>query len=249
MEQNNENQQQLSFMQKLDSDDVVTLSSDFLISFIYLIFIFLCLFVNRTTDSDIIKILNTFLIIYTLYPLKGLAHSLLVAYDKNNTYVGSLFLSTLTLILDICYYLIIFLTYFIFANMSEDRIVNNIYKSSVIFYLIFIGFIHFAQFCLIAIMLIIIFPIMVYYCLSDPNAFYEKYGMDPNLIKNIPSVKADNKHTGACAICTDDIKEGEDIIILNCPGNHYFHDSCIKQWLLQKIQCPVCRNANILDIK
>lgn len=244
-----ENQPEPTFMQKLDSDDIATLSNDFLVSFCYLIFIFLCLFVNRSTDSDIIKILNTFLIIYTLYPLKGLCHSLLVAYNKNNTYAGALFLSTLSLILDVCYYLIIFLTYFIFSNMAESRIINDIYKSSVIFYLIFIGFIHFAQFCLIALMLMIIFPIMVYSCLVDPNSFYEKYGMDPNLIKNLPSVKADNKHTGDCAICTDEIKEGEDIIILNCPANHYFHEECIKQWLLQKIQCPLCRNANILDIK
>ena len=42
------------------------------------------------------------------------------------------------------------------------------------------------------------------------------------------------------------IKEGEEILVLKCPGKHYFHGACIKPWLRNKMSCPTCRNSNII---
>ena len=66
------------------------------------------------------------------------------------------------------------------------------------------------------------------------------------IIKNLPTIKADKKHISSCVICTEDIKEGDEIMILKCPANHFFHGNCIKKWLLVKTTCPMCRSENVL---
>ncbi|XP_057492295.1 probable E3 ubiquitin-protein ligase RHG1A isoform X2 [Actinidia eriantha] len=42
-----------------------------------------------------------------------------------------------------------------------------------------------------------------------------------------------------CSICQEDYVEGEDLGKLDC--SHNFHFSCIKQWLMQKNTCPLCK--------
>nr|XP_043616653.1 E3 ubiquitin-protein ligase MBR2-like [Erigeron canadensis] len=44
-----------------------------------------------------------------------------------------------------------------------------------------------------------------------------------------------------CCICQEEYKNGDDLGSLKC--GHDFHTSCIKQWLLQKNLCPVCKSA------
>ncbi|KAI7740548.1 hypothetical protein M8C21_027308 [Ambrosia artemisiifolia] len=44
-----------------------------------------------------------------------------------------------------------------------------------------------------------------------------------------------------CCICQDEYKNGDDLGALGC--GHEFHTGCIKQWLLQKNACPVCKSA------
>ncbi|KAI3777402.1 hypothetical protein L1987_47202 [Smallanthus sonchifolius] len=44
-----------------------------------------------------------------------------------------------------------------------------------------------------------------------------------------------------CCICQEEYKNGDDLGALEC--GHEFHTSCIKQWLLQKNACPVCKSA------
>ena len=90
------------------------------------------------------------------------------------------------------------------------------------------------------------FPILVCIFISDPNQFYSHFGIDPEIIRNLPSIPATQNHCILCVICAQDIQLGEDIIILNCPGRHYFHANCIKSWLNVKLTCPVCRSDNIL---
>ena len=49
-----------------------------------------------------------------------------------------------------------------------------------------------------------------------------------------------------CAICQDDIKDGDQIrAISKC--QHGFHMSCIDKWLSKKGECPLCRAA-IIDV-
>ncbi|XP_076908877.1 E3 ubiquitin-protein ligase MBR2-like [Bidens hawaiensis] len=44
-----------------------------------------------------------------------------------------------------------------------------------------------------------------------------------------------------CCICQEEYVNGDDLGTLDC--GHDFHTSCIKQWLLQKNSCPVCKSA------
>lgn len=87
---------------------------------------------------------------------------------------------------------------------------------------------------------------MVYYFLRNPSGFYSNFGIDPEIVRNLPTIKADAAQISTCAICTEDISEGTEILILRCPGRHYFHGNCIKNWLIQKVNCPICRAENVL---
>ncbi|XAR61789.1 hypothetical protein NMG60_11016307 [Bertholletia excelsa] len=42
-----------------------------------------------------------------------------------------------------------------------------------------------------------------------------------------------------CCICRDDYADGEELAKLDC--RHIFHFSCIRQWLMQKNTCPICK--------
>ena len=87
---------------------------------------------------------------------------------------------------------------------------------------------------------------MVDTLINNPNFFFNHYGMDPEMIKNLPTVKADVKHLSTCIICLRDINEGDPIMILNCSDKHYFHGDCIKSWLSVKTVCPICRRELFL---
>ncbi|CAM0908371.1 unnamed protein product [Alopecurus aequalis] len=44
-----------------------------------------------------------------------------------------------------------------------------------------------------------------------------------------------------CCICQEDYADGEDMGRVEC--GHYFHTACIKQWLVIKNTCPICKKA------
>ncbi|GAA0140710.1 ubiquitin-protein ligase [Lithospermum erythrorhizon] len=46
-----------------------------------------------------------------------------------------------------------------------------------------------------------------------------------------------------CCICREEYNDGEDLGILEC--GHNFHSDCIKQWLMQKNLCPVCKTTGL----
>jgi PP-loop superfamily ATP-utilizing enzyme len=81
-----------------------------------------------------------------------------------------------------------------------------------------IGIINIARQILNISMIMICFPIMVYYFLKNPQSFYTQFGIDPEIVKNLPTVKADATQIIQCAICTEDILEGNEILVLKCPG-------------------------------
>lgn len=99
-------------------------------------------------------------------------------------------------------------------------------------------------------LLVIYFQILVKKYHSDPGKFYEEYGLDPQIIDNMPSIPADSKHctknTGVlCNVCLDEIQEGDLIFILKCDGRHYFHEKCIKKWLKVRVTCPLCKSNDV----
>ncbi|KAL3636049.1 hypothetical protein CASFOL_020596 [Castilleja foliolosa] len=48
-----------------------------------------------------------------------------------------------------------------------------------------------------------------------------------------------------CSICQEKCKRGDDIGTLSC--GHHHHIRCIKQWLMHKNACPVCKSAVMPD--
>lgn len=46
-----------------------------------------------------------------------------------------------------------------------------------------------------------------------------------------------------CSICQEEYVEEDDLGSLDC--GHAYHRVCIRQWLLQKNQCPICKSAGL----
>jgi hypothetical protein len=44
-----------------------------------------------------------------------------------------------------------------------------------------------------------------------------------------------------CSICFFKIKKPSQKKMLDCDGNHCFHQKCIWKWIVQKNTCPMCR--------
>ncbi|KAL3032723.1 hypothetical protein AAZX31_02G098000 [Glycine max] len=44
-----------------------------------------------------------------------------------------------------------------------------------------------------------------------------------------------------CCICQEEFSDGENVGSLDC--GHEFHSGCIKQWLMQKNLCPICKTT------
>ncbi|XP_022139551.1 probable E3 ubiquitin-protein ligase ZFP1 isoform X3 [Momordica charantia] len=57
---------------------------------------------------------------------------------------------------------------------------------------------------------------------------------------NLEEAASRNEETNSCTICLDVIEDGKKIGILDC--GHYYHADCLKQWLLIKNVCPVCKS-------
>ncbi|ESQ30946.1 hypothetical protein EUTSA_v10011314mg [Eutrema salsugineum] len=46
-----------------------------------------------------------------------------------------------------------------------------------------------------------------------------------------------------CCICQEEYKEGEEMGMLEC--GHDFHSQCIKEWLMRKNLCPICKTTGL----
>ncbi|KAL0432544.1 UNVERIFIED_CONTAM: putative E3 ubiquitin-protein ligase RHG1A, partial [Sesamum latifolium] len=53
----------------------------------------------------------------------------------------------------------------------------------------------------------------------------------------------DQSETEPCSICREEYNDGEDIGTLEC--GHDFHRDCIKQWLMHKNLCPICKTTGL----
>lgn len=54
--------------------------------------------------------------------------------------------------------------------------------------------------------------------------------------------KKDNKKGKQCSICLEHInwkKEYKHIMVTPC--KHWFHDDCLRQWMVHRLSCPTCR--------
>eukprot|EP00817_Percolomonadidae_sp_ATCC50343_P007346 CAMPEP_0117428452 /NCGR_PEP_ID=MMETSP0758-20121206/8152_1 /TAXON_ID=63605 /ORGANISM="Percolomonas cosmopolitus, Strain AE-1 (ATCC 50343)" /LENGTH=141 /DNA_ID=CAMNT_0005214807 /DNA_START=1371 /DNA_END=1796 /DNA_ORIENTATION=+ len=44
-----------------------------------------------------------------------------------------------------------------------------------------------------------------------------------------------------CVICLEVVPETEKAMVTPC--NHAFHEECLKRWMEEKLECPVCRET------
>ncbi|XP_075516917.1 putative E3 ubiquitin-protein ligase RHG1A isoform X1 [Primulina tabacum] len=62
--------------------------------------------------------------------------------------------------------------------------------------------------------------------------------------KNYETSRAENPvETEPCSICREEYSEGDNLGTLDC--GHDFHKDCIKQWLMLKNLCPICKTAGL----
>merc|ERR1712080_593376 len=57
----------------------------------------------------------------------------------------------------------------------------------------------------------------------------------PTVVINAAVLKSEDK----CVICSEDFRRGKKATKLGC--SHHFHTPCIRMWLEQQHNCPVCR--------
>ncbi|KAG6422584.1 hypothetical protein SASPL_119162 [Salvia splendens] len=84
----------------------------------------------------------------------------------------------------------------------------------------------------------------------------ESRGLTADLISRLPTFRHKSSKSGlfskkkketeekACVICRDGYKQGAKVISLPCA--HQYHSKCIKTWLQQNKQCPICQKE-VLD--
>ncbi|XP_017645819.1 probable E3 ubiquitin-protein ligase RHG1A [Gossypium arboreum] len=57
------------------------------------------------------------------------------------------------------------------------------------------------------------------------------------------SVPETQLETEPCCVCQEEYNDGEDLGTLKC--GHDFHADCIKQWLMHKNLCPICKTTGL----
>ena len=248
MELQNQLMNNNNFIEKFSLQEIYEILNDLIPSIFYALIIYFSFKKNNKSycDMNMYLMLKILLWIYLGYILTSLFRSFLIYKNKSGKDPLSISQYLINTIITTCYLFSIFVSYFIYAKSDSKCFVKDNLTTIVFYGLLFVGLVNIFQkimnFCLV----IGWFIYMINSFLADPSYFYANYGIDPEIIKNLPTFKADKKHISRCVICTEEIKEGDEIMILKCPGKHFFHGSCIKSWLMVKTTCPMCRSENVL---
>lgn len=187
------------------------------------------------------------MVLSSLFIIKCIIQSILLYLGVEKAQI----MSIIHFILIALYIVLIIFTFLYFNPNSNKCFDQSLYPTIFISAFYILGFIYIALVLLKILTVSLFFPILIYRYKKDPARFYEEYGLDPQIIDNMPSTIADYQHSTECTkwqcvICSEDIIVGEPIFILNCDARHYFHEPCIKSWLKVKISCPLCRTGNVI---
>lgn len=241
------NNNETNFIEKFSSQEIYEILNDLIPSLFYSFIIYYS-FKNSSNycDPNMYLMLKTLLCIYIAYIFNAIYKSYLIY--KNKLEKNSLKISLLLIgaILSTFYLFSVFLSYFIYSKSDSKCFVQDNFITLVFYGLLFIGMINLFQKIINITLIFGWFIAMINTFFDNPSYFYSHYGVDPEIIKNLPTFKAEKKHISCCVICTEEIKEGDEIMILKCPGKHFFHAECIKSWLIVKTTCPMCRSENVL---
>ena len=248
----NELQEQLminniSFCDKFSSQEIFEILNNLVPPSLYSLLIYYSFKSNGVyCDMNVYFILKTLLCVYLGYIIYSLYHSFLIYKNKSDKKALKVSLILLNAMITTFYFFSIFISYLIFLKNDSVCFVQDNFITIVFYSLLFIGVVNIMQKVINLGIIIASFSVLVNTFLANPSHFYSEYGIDPEIIRNLPTITADEKHVSCCVICTEDIKKGDEIMILKCPGNHFFHASCIKSWLIVKTICPMCRSENVL---
>ena len=237
----------VSFIEKFSSQEIYEILNDLVPSIFYALLVYSSFKKNNNyCNGNIYLILKTLFYIYIGFILTSLFRTYLIyknLLEKSHFKIPLLFISAF---ITTFFFFGIFISYFIYAKNDSKCFIQDNYIIIVFYSLLFLGLVNIFQKIINVITVSVCFILMARSFLANPSYFYANYGIDPEIIKNLPTIKADKKHVSLCVICTEDIKEGDEIMILKCPAKHFFHGNCIKEWLLVKTTCPMCRSQNVL---
>lgn len=227
---------------KLTPRDIKEIVDDTIVSILFIIVLSLPFYYSPNyCDLDVYLSMKTLIFMYAFFIFKALLKVYFIKFNKMNLVSCKIFLSISNIVIYSCYYICIFFAYLIYSKSTRQCLKQDTFTICSFFSIVFMGLISSLQAIINIIILTIYFVLMVDTLINNPNFFFNHYGMDPEMIKNLPTVKADDKHVSTCIICLKDINEGDQIMILNCSDKHYFHGDCIKSWLSVKTVCPICR--------
>ena len=237
----------ISFFDKFSSQEIFEILNNLVPPSLYSLLIYYSFNSNGVyCDMNVYFILKTLLCVYLGYIIYSLYHSFLIYKNKSDKKALKISLILLNALITTFYFFSIFISYLIFLKNDSVCFVQDNFITIVFYALLFIGVVNIMQKVINLGLIIASFSLLVNTFLTNPSHFYSEYGIDPEIIRNLPTITADEKHVSCCVICTEDIKKGDEIMILKCPGNHFFHASCIKSWLIVKTTCPMCRSENVL---
>eukprot|EP00924_Labyrinthula_sp_SR-Ha-C_P015865 snap_masked-scaffold_4-processed-gene-11.27-mRNA-1 protein AED:0.35 eAED:0.35 QI:0/-1/0/1/-1/1/1/0/350 len=101
------------------------------------------------------------------------------------------------------------------------------------------------------VVLILLLP-LVFFCLPCViRAFVALNGNDRGAskkfinslpLKKFKEIEKPEKET-TCPICLVNFEEEDEVRVLPCNGNHYFHKTCVDDWLVLNATCPLCRDV------
>ncbi len=236
-----------SFIEKFTSQEIYEILNDLVPSIFYSLLIYSSFKDNNNyCDTNIYLILKTLLFIYIGYIFTSLFRSYIIYNNISEKNYLNMSLMLTSALISTFFFFSIFTSYFIYSKSDSKCFIQENYIIIVFYSILFLGLVNIFHKIINFVSALVCFILMAQTFLENPSYFYAHYGIDPELIKSLPTIKADKKHISFCVICTEDIKEGDDIMILKCPGKHFFHGNCIKNWLLVKTTCPMCRSEHVL---
>ena len=61
--------------------------------------------------------------------------------------------------------------------------------------------------------------------------------------KSFSHIREGQRHMYECIICMNEFKPRDQISELACDQRHYFHSTCLENWLKHKLECPLCKKS------
>ena len=157
-------------------------------------------------------------------------------------------------ILSNCIYLawFIYAVYFLFyyPEYFDLAIDNSLYIVDYVLFCILIGFFQFSRIIFIFLVFFFFYPCLNFFMYNNYFNLYNKILTNHKLAKQLKPIsfseyidknKLKSEDVGMCIICTEEFKDNDPVIYLNCNNKHVFHENCIKQWIGKKAECPICR--------